>query len=217
MKRKAGFPEELLFGAGPEGRAEAVPDSELLGPYIRILGLKRLYRQGWLKRGVPEAACESVADHSFGTAVLALLAAGRAPFEDADPGKACRMALAHEIGEVYAGDITPVDGVSREEKYRLERASLLRALSGAPGAGDILALWEEFEEGESPEARLVRRLDRLELGIQAAVYRADGFARMEEFLESARKAVGGGPLGRALAGAEEASLRGGVPEGGPQP
>lgn len=225
MIRKAGFPEDLLFGeapaeaspaegsdsaaggpdaaaAGPAEPGTPSPEEALLRPYLRILALKRLYRQGWLKRGVPEGACESVADHSFGTAVLALLLAGREPFGDADPGKTCRMAVAHELGEVYAGDITPVDGVSKEEKYRLERESLLRVLAGAPGAGEILALWEEFEEGASPEARLLRRLDRLEMGIQAAVYRAEGFPRMEEFLESARKAVGEGPLGEVLAKAD---------------
>ena len=211
MKRKSGFPEELLFGAasavspaahreapGSSGSPEA-PGADILRPYLRILALKRLYRQGWLKRGVPEPACESVADHVFGTAILALLSAGRAPFQDADPGRACRMALAHELGEVYAGDITPVDGISKEEKYRLERESLLRVLAGAPGAEELLALWEEFEEGASPEARLLRRLDRLEMGLQAAVYRAEGFPGMEEFLDSARKAVGEGLLGEVLA------------------
>ena len=214
MKRKAGFPEDLLLrppegpyaaAAGPTGPVAFGPDPEeaLLRSYLRVLALKRLYRQGWLKRGVPEERCESVADHSFGTAVLAPLIAGREPFEDADPGRTCRMALAHELGEVYAGDITPVDGVSKEEKYRLERESLLRVLEGAPGADEILALWEEFEEGSSPEARLLRRLDRLEMGVQAAVYRAEGFPRMGEFLESARKAVGEGLLGEVLARAAD--------------
>ncbi len=203
MKRKSGFPEESLLGTAPSvppvpDRPES-PETEILRPYLRILALKRLYRQGWLKRDVPEPVCESVADHTFGTAILALLTAGRPPFQDTDPGKACRMALAHELGEVYAGDITPVDGISKEEKYRLERESLLRVLAGAPGARELRDLWEEFEEGESPEARLVRRLDRLEMGLQAAVYRAEGFPRMEEFLDSARKAVGEGLLGEVLA------------------
>lgn len=202
MKRKAGFPEELLFslddsGTGA-GEKKASSADRVLRPYLRVLGLKRLYRQGWLKRGVPEISCESVADHSFGTAMLALLVAGRPPFSDADPRKACLMAVVHELGEVYAGDITPVDGVSREEKHALERESLERVVAGASGARELVALWEEFEEGKSPEARLVRRLDRLEMGIQAAVYRADGFPRMEEFLDSARGAVGDGLLREVL-------------------
>lgn len=214
MKRKSRFPEDLLFS--PRTAADVKPEApresgslrpdptaaranpNLLDVFLRILALKGLYRQGWLKRGVPESVCESVADHSFGTAILALLVAGRPPFQDADPVKTCRMALVHELGEVYAGDITPVDGITKETKYRMERDSLLRVLEGAPGAGELRALWEEFEEGVSPEARLLRRLDRLEMGIQAAVYRADGFPRMEEFLESARKAVGDGYLKEVL-------------------
>ena len=205
MTRKSGFPEELLFSLDCSDPADPANEEEtLLRSYLRVLALKRLFRQGWLKRGIPEEKCESVADHSFGTAALALMTAGRPPFQDADPGKTCRMAIAHDLGEVYAGDITPVDGVTKKEKYELERASLLRVLNGIAGADDIAALWEEFEEGKSPEARLLRRLDRLDMGIQAAVYRADGYPRMEEFLESARRAVGDGLLGCVLAQAEKA-------------
>jgi putative hydrolase of HD superfamily len=177
------------------------------------MALKSLYRQGWLKRDVPELRCESVADHSFGTALLALLLAGREPFADVDRDRAIRMALIHELCEVYAGDITPVDGISAEEKHRLERDSLLRVLAGLPGSltdqtadgpgpdgpgkgdgAELLALWDDFEAGASPEARLIRQLDRLEMGIQAAIYRAEGYGRMHEFLDSAEKALEDGSL-----------------------
>ncbi len=150
--------------------------------------LKRLFRQGWLKRGVAEADCESVADHSFGVALLALLAPLPADVP-VDRGRAALLALVHELGEVYAGDITPVDGVSKEEKAALERASVDRVLEGHPEAASIRALWEEFETESSPEARFVRQLDRLEMGLQAAVYRAEGKPRMDEFLDSADRAV----------------------------
>lgn len=150
--------------------------------------LKRLFRQGWLKRGVEEAECESVADHSFGVAMLALLAPLPGGHQ-LDRGRAALLALVHELGEVYAGDITPVDGVTKEEKAALERVSVERVLSGHPEADAISALWEEFETEASPEARFVRQLDRLEMGIQAAVYRAEGRPRMEEFLESADRSV----------------------------
>lgn len=161
--------------------------------YLQAMQLKRLYRQGWLKRGVNETDCESVADHTFGVALLALLA----PEPEGvhlDRSRAALLALVHELGEVYAGDITPVDGVSKEEKSRLERASLERVLDGHPEAASIRSLWEEFEEGTSAEARFVRQLDRLEMGIQAAMYRAEGRPRMEEFLESADRAVQGSEL-----------------------
>ena len=66
---------------------------------------------------------------------------------------------------------------------------MLRALEGHPDADWFLALWEEFEEGGSPEARFVRELDRLEMGLQAALHDAEGHPGMPEFFESARRSV----------------------------
>jgi len=163
----------------------------VLASYYRLMRLKRLYRQGWLKRGLPAELCESVAEHTFGTAILALLVLGPDNRDGADGSRAALMALVHELGESYAGDITPVDGVSKAEKRELERASILRALDGHPDAAWFLGLWEEFEEGASPEARFVRELDRLEMGLQAALQAAEGHAGMEEFFASARRSVKG--------------------------
>ena len=185
MITKAAGPDELLE---LDGRADPA-----LASYFRLMRLKRLYRQGWLKRGLPEGLCESVAEHSFGTALLALLVAGKAgtagAFGTLDAAKAALLALVHELGESYAGDITPVDGVSREDKRSLERHAILRALGGHPDLEWFLSLWEEFEEGVSAEARFVRQLDRLEMGLQAALQEAEGFAGMAEFYDSARATV----------------------------
>ena len=180
MITKAEGPDEsLALGEGAD---------PVLASYYRLMRLKRLYRQGWLKRGVPAELCESVAEHSFGTALLALLILGKGR-EGLDGQRAALLALVHEMGESYAGDITPVDGVSKERKRALERDSILRALEGHPDAAWFLALWEEFEEGASPEARFVRELDRLEMGLQAALHDAEGHPGMPEFFESARRSV----------------------------
>jgi putative hydrolase of HD superfamily len=185
MVTKAAGPDELLAldrGADPA-----------LSSYLRLMRLKRLYRQGWLKRGLPEGLCESVAEHSFGTALLVLLLAGRSGDGGAlgrlDSGRAALLALVHEMGESYAGDITPMDGVSREDKEALERDAIDRALEGHPEREWLLSLWEEFEEGSTPEAAFVRQLDRLEMGLQAALQEAEGFPGMGEFYDSARRTV----------------------------
>ena len=201
MITKAQGPDESLSLA--EG-GDAV-----LASYYRLMRLKRLYRQGWLKRGVPTRICESVAEHSFGTALLGLLltagpsvqtpatpampAGSSSPTcttgQKLDPVKVVLLALIHEMGESYAGDITPVDGVSKEEKRRLERAAIERSLDGLPDAAWFLAQWEDFELGSSAEARFVRELDRLEMGLEAALYASEGYAGMGEFFESSRKVV----------------------------
>jgi putative hydrolases of HD superfamily len=185
MITKAAGPDELIeLGDGAD---------PALASFFRLMRLKRLYRQGWLKRGLPAELCESVAEHSFGTALLALLLAGEAGEAGGlgriDVARAALLALVHEMGESYAGDITPVDGVSREEKEKLERDAILRALDGHPDRDWLLSLWEEFERGETPESRYVRQLDRLEMGLQAALQEAEGFPGMGEFYESARRTV----------------------------
>lgn len=191
-----------------DGRTERGPDAAdpTFDAYLQAMHLKRLFRQGWLKRGVREEDCESVADHSFGVALLALIAPlpGYARAESFDRGRAVLLAVAHELGEVYAGDITPVDGVSKEEKHRRERESMERVIAGLEpdGARTVRALWEEFEAGRSAEARFVRELDRLEMGVQAALYKAEGRERMDEFLESADRAVRSDSLKRVLRAAE---------------
>lgn len=181
MEWKTPLDEELLE------RLENLP---ALRAFYQIQHLKHLYRQGWLKAGVPRERCETVADHIFGVAMLCwlLIEAGAAPSVNLD--RALRMALIHELGEIYAGDLTPSDAISPDEKHARERQSLERVLEGVQGAEDIRALWEEFETGESPEARLVRQADRLEMALQAVTYAREGALKHPGgFFQSARQTV----------------------------
>jgi len=185
---------QTLAQAQPvRGAAElpALPKREgspLLQAYFELYRLKRLYRQGWLRRGVPAQQVESVAEHSFGVAVLGLWLT-EAGFSGLDRLKVLQMALLHDIGEIYAGDLTPADAVPAEEKHLREAASVRQVLGKLPGGEKFVELWQEFEQGATPEARLVRQLDRLEMGLQAAVYASLGFEQMDEFWATARQAL----------------------------
>ena len=99
------------------------------------------------------------------------------------------MVLAHELGEIYVGDLTPADQVSVEDKYQLERDGLRKVVDKLPGGNEFLVLWEEFEAGQTPEARFVRQLDRLEMAFQALVYEKQGFGDMSEFFATTRQAL----------------------------
>lgn len=162
--------------------------SPLVEAYFQAAHLKQLYRQGWLRRGVAADHCESVADHSYGTALLAMLLAD-AVRPDLDAGKVLRLALLHDLGEVHAGDLIPSDGVTDGDKHEREAIAVRRVLAGVPGSDRHVALWEEYEAQQTPEARFVRQVDRLEMALQAAVYEAQGHADLTEFLESARRDV----------------------------
>lgn len=179
MITKASHPIELL---------SQTDLSPLIKVYYQVNQLKLLYRQGWMQRGVPLERCESVADHIFSMAVLAMLCC-RTDYPELDLARVLEMVLVHELGEVYAGDITPAHDIPNEEKHRLEAESVERVLSGVSEGGHYIQLWREFEQGDSPEARFVRQMDKLEMGMQAGVYRRQGLADLSGFLPSARKVL----------------------------
>ena len=161
--------------------------SPLLSAMYEFQHLKTLYRQGWLRAGIPRDQCESVAEHSMGVAMLSLFLAD-AHFPQLDRTKILLLALLHDFGEIHAGDIVP-GKMSLEEKHELEKAAVGRVLAKLPNGREYLAVWEEYEACETPEARLVKQVDRLEMGIQASVYEHEGFARLDDFFESTDKAL----------------------------
>ncbi|ARV57717.1 phosphodiesterase [Nostocales cyanobacterium HT-58-2] len=184
MHKKAALPITLLEGK------QTLP---IIEAYFEFSHLKHLYRQGWLRHGIEPKYCESVAEHSFCVALLALFLAEEYPLE-LDTTKVIRMALIHDLGEIYAGDFTPKDTIKRHEKYQLEKQSILQVLKKLPHGLEWIALWEEYEKGESTEAQFVHQLDRLEMALQASVYEHLGLANLSVFFESANQALSGHQL-----------------------
>lgn len=137
-------------------------DRELL---TEALALKELHRAGWKRVGIVEP--ESVADHSFGVALAALVLAP----PELDRGRLLAMAILHDLAEVRIGDITPHDGVPRAEKKRreAEAAALLFA-----DHAELAAIWSEAEAGVTAEARFLKSMDVLDLHLQAEVYGGRG-------------------------------------------
>ena len=154
----------------------------------QIFKLKNLFRQGWLKRDIPESKGESVADHTFGTAMTAWVLAKRLKL-NLNEEKLLKMALVHEIGEIYAGDITPVDGISIKDKYQLELQSIEKVFRSYPEGEEFINLWKEFEDAESEEAKFLKQIDKFEMGIQASIYKGHDYEKMDEFLASADSVI----------------------------
>ncbi|KAF2684335.1 hypothetical protein K458DRAFT_417917 [Lentithecium fluviatile CBS 122367] len=91
--------------------------------------------------------------------------------------KCCRMALIHDMAESLVGDITPVDGVSKEEKSRRESETmnyicekLLGKFNGGLNGQDIRKLWQEYEDSETLESNFVHDIDKVELITQMVEY-----------------------------------------------
>ena len=158
--------------------------SEKTHPMIEIFfeyaQLKNLYRQGWLKIGISELDCETVADHSFGVALLGYTIAEEYR-PDLDSAKVMKLGLFHEMGEIYAGDITPKDGVSIDDKTQKEFQGVQQVFSRLPNAAKYLDIWSDFEYQKSPEAKFVKQIDRLEMALQANLYERMNYNGLDEF------------------------------------
>ncbi len=158
------------------------PSADRLADLLLQAGrLKTTPRTGWLQRGVPRA--ESVADHSHGVAVAALLLC---ELHDGpvDRARVLTMAVLHDLAESVTGDLSL--GASRllppGAKAAAEAAALDEVGAGLPFFAGWRGAWEEFEEQRTAEAQLVRDADRLDLLAQALVYeRTTGSRELEEF------------------------------------
>mgnify|MGYP001281374047 FL=1 len=142
---------------------------------LEWLHLKNVTRAGWVRAGVEQP--ESVAAHSWGMSLLALKLCP----DDLDLSKVLSLCLIHDLPEVRVGDLTPHDDCST--KAEDERAAMLEM---APFWVD---LFDEYEAGNTPEARFVKQLDKLDMGLQAIVYQRQQDVSLEEFLQSAKKRI----------------------------
>lgn len=141
-----------------------------------IIGkFKDLKRSGWMRKEVNEP--ESVADHSFGVALLTLLLAPN----HLDKEKCLKLAIVHDLQEVLVGDFTPFDNITLEQKADLEQKAV-KDLAEKLEYPELEELFAEYEAKETPEARFVKDLDRVEAVIQAKYY--DDHQRSEECLLS---------------------------------
>ncbi|HQQ04251.1 MAG TPA: HD domain-containing protein [Kiritimatiellia bacterium] len=171
-----------------EGR-QSLPIIEV---FYEFNHLKSLYRQGWLRVGIPREHCETVAEHTLGVTLLALFLADEY-FPELDKWKLMLMGLLHDFGEIYAGDIVP-GKMTLEDKHRLERKSVEQVFARLPKGNDYLAVWEEFEAGQTAEARFMKEIDRLEMGLQASVYEHEKLGDLSVFFDSTDRALKTGRL-----------------------
>lgn len=151
----------------------------ILDLQARVLTLKLLPRTGWLQRGLRDA--ESIAEHTFSVATLALLVGDLQP--DLDRGRLLAIALLHDMAEVLISDL-PASArrfFGAAAKRDAERRAFIELFNGLPQAEEYLQLWTEYTEGSSREARLVKALDRLEMLVQALAYERAGSRMMAEF------------------------------------
>ena len=127
---------------------------------MEIDRLKHVYRQTYL---LDRSRHDSDVEHSWHFAVMALVLAEYAKGE-IDLPKVVRMALVHDIVEIDVGDVFIYERNDPEGHYAREKAAAERLFGMMPPdqAKEYVALWEEFEARETPEAKFAAAIDRLD-------------------------------------------------------
>ena len=122
----------------------------------KIEKLKCNTRHSWTSTGRQE----SVAEHSWRLAVMAMLCEDEYP--DLDISKVIKMCLIHDIGEAVTGDIPAF--LKTEDNEKAEQVAVNSLLSTLPPkeAEELALLFEEMNGLSTPEARLFKSLDNME-------------------------------------------------------
>ncbi|MBQ4604839.1 MAG: HD domain-containing protein [Clostridia bacterium] len=106
---------------------------------------------------------ENDAEHSWHLAVMAMILEEYSA-DKVDISKVLKIALVHDLVEVYAGDTFAYDVKGNEDKLDREimaAEKLFRMLKDGQG-DEIRALWDEFEAKETPESKYANAIDRLQ-------------------------------------------------------
>ncbi|CAK5267503.1 unnamed protein product, partial [Mycena citricolor] len=142
--------------------------SDRLAFFHLLERLKTQKRTGWVDHDIPNP--ESISDHMYRMAMLAMCTSD----QTLDVAKCVMLCLVHDLAEAHVGDIAPREGFTSEEKRRLEAEAMdnivHEMLHDSPAALKIRALWEEYEERQTPEAKFVKDLDRFEMACQGSCF-----------------------------------------------
>ena len=124
--------------------------------------LKIELRRARKSNGLPE----TVAEHSWRLCLMTLVLSES--IVDIDRDKCLKMALIHDLPEVLVGDAYRLDPEAQIGRHEIEKNAMAELAKLIPDstADEIIALWLEFENRQTREAKLVWLLDRLEVLIQ---------------------------------------------------
>ncbi len=136
--------------------------------YLLCNKLKNVLRTGWTQWGVQANRVESVAEHVFGTQMLAISMWSEYSY-DLDIKKVLCMLAVHETEEILIGDLTPFD-ISKEEKQELGKQAVKKVFGHLENAEYFAELTSEFDEKKTKEAKFAFWCDKLECDIQCKLY-----------------------------------------------
>jgi putative hydrolase of HD superfamily len=151
--------------------------------------LKRVSRKGWVSWAKVKRP-ESVADHSFRSAILAMCLSD---LRGLDTEKMVRMALLHDVHEALIGDYDYFDKkkIGQDKVKEREEKAINKIFSVLPEAirEKYMLLADEYRRQETEDSNLVRQIDQIEMIMQALEYEKEGYdkSKLQAFWDNVRK------------------------------
>ena len=161
----------------------------MIGDFFKMASnLKKIQRQGWVDK-LDIDNPESVADHSYSMAIMGMIISD---MENYNSEKILKIILLHDLAESEIGDFIPGE-ISKEKKVKLENDAFSKIIENLPIniKTQYKILWDDYQNNESEEARIIHQLDRLEMALQAKIYQKEGHSKekLNTFLETAENEI----------------------------
>ena len=155
--------------------------------YVLCNRLKDIVRTGWKNWNIERERVESIAEHIYGTQMLAIAMYSEYKY-DIDIYKVILMLSIHELEEIIIGDFNPFE-ISKEEKEMLGHKAIIKVLSPLVEKDELKSIIFEFDEGETKEAKFAYQCDKLECDIQCKLYDEEGLVDFSKYDEYGEKYI----------------------------
>lgn len=158
---------------------------KILNFYVLTSKLKDTVRSGWKYWNVKKDRLESVAEHIYGTCMLAI-AIWSETLPPVNLAEVLMTLAIHETEEIVIGDLTPFDAGYKEKSTKGEEA--VKNIFKELVAKDVfVTLIENFDKQSTPEALFAYKVDKLECDLQAKLYDEHGQMKLENANEKIKK------------------------------
>lgn len=168
---------------GPKNSDDYSKCKEIFNFYYLNFRLKNKVRSGWDNKhwNINSKRIERVSEHIVGTIALAIAMDSEFDYNNEinfnrkiEIDKIIKLLAIHEIGEALIGDITPFDGITKEEKEEMEHKAIIESIGNLCDKKNLIEMIFEFDDHFSQKSQFAYFCDKIEADLQSKIYQDSG-------------------------------------------